>query len=130
VDKAAGQRREDGHVLGAASFGRGDKEDEVCGTVGGGEVHAGTAAGKSERRLGDERRPGVRDADAALDACGHLLIALAHVGEEAVEVGDPSLLDEPQRELAGCAVPVGRHKIKVDEFRCDDGVGHGCSRSG
>jgi len=114
VGKAAGECREDGHVLAAAALRRGDEENEVRGAVGGAEVHAAGAARERQRRLGDERRAGVRDADAALDARRHLLLARRHVGQEAVEVGDPALAGGQLRQPAGGGLPVGRFEAEVE----------------
>ena len=106
-----------------AAGGRGDEEDQVSRAVLGAEVHAGGAAAEGERRGGDVRAAGVRDADAAGQAGRHLLLALADVGDEAVDVGDAAVGGQRLDEGAGGGVPVGRLEIE-QHVPLGDQVGH------
>ncbi|UTI63266.1 hypothetical protein NBH00_18135 [Paraconexibacter antarcticus] len=93
-------------MLSALAVRRGDEEDEGGGAVLGAEVHAAGAPAEGERRLLDEGRAGVRDADAAHQAGGHLRLAGGDVGEEAVQVGDAAGGDQPLDQGAGGGDPV------------------------
>ncbi|GAA4244694.1 hypothetical protein GCM10022255_008740 [Dactylosporangium darangshiense] len=89
------------------------------GPVRGAEIHAGRAAAEAERRRGDVRRPGVRDADPALDAGGHLRLAGEDVRQEAVKVGDAAGGRDPLCERPDGLVAVGRSQVQIDEVDGD-----------
>jgi hypothetical protein len=119
MDEPPRQRGEDAHVQVGAAGGRCDEKDQVRGPVRGAEIHAGRAAAEAERRRGDVRRPGVRDADPALDAGGHLRLAGEDVRQEAVKVGDAAGGREPLCERPDGLVAVGRSQVQIDEVDGD-----------
>ncbi len=132
VHEPPGQRGEDLQV-GVVRTGRcRDHEDQVGGpSVRGVEVHALGAAAEGQARLRDVGRSAVRDADPVAHPGRGLGLAGGDVGEEAFEVGDPALGDQPLGEGAqGFALVLGG-EVEVNECGCDQsaGVAHGVGPS-
>ena len=96
------------HVRVAATLGGRDEEDQGGRAVLGAPVDA-VGAPEDERGLGDGGAAGVRDADAAGQAGRHRLLALAHVGEEGVEVGAAPARRRVARRASG-SPRGGRHR--------------------
>jgi hypothetical protein len=98
------------HVRVTTALGRGDEEDESAGPSLAPQSMPSTAR-PNERGFGDRGAAGVRDADAAGQAGRHLGLAGPDIGEEDLDVGAATALDETLREQwspRGDQAPTGR----------------------
>lgn len=121
-------------MVAARTFGRGNEEDEVGGSVGRTEVGLRGQPGETERRRGHRFAACVRDRDPAGKAGGGLGLPFENGRGECVGVGCATVRCETLGERGDDGVLVGSQVyIERDEFRADDrgtacgaggGVGH------
>ncbi|BDZ61873.1 hypothetical protein Lsed01_00513 [Demequina sediminis] len=104
--------------LGGA-LGCGDEEHEGGGSVLGPPVDA-VGAAEREGGLRDGRAARVGDRDAAGQARRHRLLALADVGEEAVEIGAATRRDQGLGERPRRGVPILRGEVEHDLLLVDE----------